>query len=655
MKTSSLFASLSALLVVAAIGVYFVGRAKVSPSNSEFAGNKLVRSSRTTSRTDDQPQPLARQHPDPASVVSSAPTHLAPASLTAAYPEITTRVTDWKKFNREAKSIVAAPFPETPLNFSLVRLKDEGKYVTWIGTDKGIPGSSLVAVATPSGSYDSVMILPGTSQFSFHTESDGTTRVTESNPADETCAVGGVQTKATPAAPLSAALFKAQYTGGAQAAMAALGFDANGAQFANAPVIGAPQASTNVDVLFLFDADMLAFAATQSSNPVGFIDGLSKAMIESSNVLLTNSAITNYQWRYLGAVQSPAYTRPTISTFVDSNGVSHATTSLLADLNAMRPGGAIGTFVSKTRFDFGADQIILWRGDRFADASGQAFSTKQVPVAKDSSLVVVLQGLSFKTIAHEMGHNFGCQHERDAPNNPGQTSNSRDGDGFHAYAIEFSIPSQIPGGSGNTAGTIMTAGSGATIPFFSTPDITIRVTSALAQQNGGIGDWGIQTLGLPVGNPRAAFNSKVLTDNASAMAALVEEITAPLIVTQPSGATVNSGGSLNLSVAAVGGGLNFQWSKDGAPISGATASVFSKTAFSADAGSYSVSVTNLVGAVTSATATVSVSAVTTPPPTGGGSGGGSSGGGGGGGAPSEWFLGALTILTLLRRSTSKRR
>lgn len=677
MKTPSLFASLSALLVIAALGVYFGGRPATARQNSDLAGNKLVRPSRPSARPADQSRIHTQHDADPTSTVQAAAiAEPAPASLTAAYPEITTQVNDWKKFNREAKTITVAPFKGMPLHFTRVRVKDEGKYVTWIGTDPEIPSSSLIAVATPSGSYSSVMILPGTDQFSFYTEPNGTTTMAETNPGAENCAIGVQSKRVAEATPLTPALFKAQYTAGAEiAAKAGFGYDANGADIppVAGPVLGV--AATNVDVLFLYDAESLGannrnwrilrtdpntgIAGPPPADMVAFIDALSKTYIETGNVFLTNSLVTNFQWRYLGALQVPAYTRPTASTFVDSNGVSHAVSKLESDLNAMAPGGAINAFVSMARFDFGADQIVLWRGDEFADASGVAFSIKQAPETRGRALAVVLEGVSVKTVIHEMGHTFGLQHER---GEFGGLNGAKDGDGFIAYAKTFVFTVPIFGDQ--VAGTVMNAGAGAVIPFFSNPNVTIHVTSALAQGasvsvggvfvrggNPGVGDWGTQALGLPAGDPKAAFNAKVLTDNALAMAALVDEITMPAITAQPANTTANTGGSLSISVAATGGGLNFQWSKDGSPINGATATTFSKTASSTDAGNYSVVVSNRAGTVTSSAATVTISSVVTPPPSGGGSGGSS--GGGGGGAPSEWFLGALAALIAARRLRQK--
>lgn len=82
----------------------------------------------------------------------------------------------------------------------------------------------------------------------------------------------------------------------------------------------------------------------------------------------------------------------------------------------------------------------------------------------------------------------------------------------------------------------------------------------------------------------------------------------PAITTQPSNVTVVAGSSASLSVQASGTApLSYQWLKAGVPISGATSATYSiASATSADAGSYTVTVTNVAGNVTSSAATITV-------------------------------------------------
>lgn len=114
--------------------------------------------------------------------------------------------------------------------------------------------------------------------------------------------------------------------------------------------------------------------------------------------------------------------------------------------------------------------------------------------------------------------------------------------------------------------------------------------------------------------------------------------TGPVITTQPQSLTVAAGGSVQFSVTA--GAVpdpTYQWFFNGNPFSGATGSTLSfGNARSTDAGDYTVVVTNALGSVTSAKATLTVTAAPPPP---------APAGGGGGGAPSIWF--ALALLALV--------
>ncbi|HYC70143.1 MAG TPA: immunoglobulin domain-containing protein [Opitutaceae bacterium] len=123
---------------------------------------------------------------------------------------------------------------------------------------------------------------------------------------------------------------------------------------------------------------------------------------------------------------------------------------------------------------------------------------------------------------------------------------------------------------------------------------------------------------------------------------------APVITQQPQAVTRRAGEPLHLSVAASGvPEPAYQWTRNGAPIPGATNATYALTSVRAtDAGDYAVTVSNTLGNVGSqiAAVTVNPAAPPSPPPAPPAS------GGGGGGAPSIWFALALAALTIGRRA-----
>ena len=88
----------------------------------------------------------------------------------------------------------------------------------------------------------------------------------------------------------------------------------------------------------------------------------------------------------------------------------------------------------------------------------------------------------------------------------------------------------------------------------------------------------------------------------------------PTIITQPSASTAAISQSVSFSVVAGSAALSYQWKKDGVAINGATAATYTiASAAPTAAGSYTVTVTNSAGSVTSTAVTLTVIAAATSP------------------------------------------
>jgi len=101
------------------------------------------------------------------------------------------------------------------------------------------------------------------------------------------------------------------------------------------------------------------------------------------------------------------------------------------------------------------------------------------------------------------------------------------------------------------------------------------------------------------------------TTTSAGVAIVVNTLTAPSISQGPVGRTLYPGGTLNLRVVASGGHLAYQWSKNSSPIANATNSAYVvNSVTTADAGSYTVSVTNSLATASGGPAVVTIPSLT---------------------------------------------
>jgi len=150
-----------------------------------------------------------------------------------------------------------------------------------------------------------------------------------------------------------------------------------------------------------------------------------------------------------------------------------------------------------------------------------------------------------------------------------------------------------PGGSGS----LSVDGTGLPLPNYQwfkggTP-LAGQTNATLTFNNAQAGDAGSYTVRLTNG-------AGTVTSTAAAVTVIVPAV-APVITTQPSTQTAIAGTSVRFSVtAASSAALTYTWSRNGAPIAGATGASLSLSGVSkTDEGNYAVTVTNSAGSVTS--------------------------------------------------------
>lgn len=509
----------------------------------------------------------------------------APEWQRALLPDWEHHVADWRDFRPERFTVridddlqlpVRVTHTETDDGRTVLTARLEGDAET---TD--VAGSFLVGTAVAADRWDAVVVLAGI-EYRIAVRA-GSVRIEEAPSLALPCAAepSGAEAPAPPGALDTA--------------------EPASAGDSHAPLV--------VDVLFLYNEKALA----ERNGDTQTIEADCSNYIASSNAVLENSQVATFRWRYVGFAAAPAYQ--------DNDDTS-------VDLRAMRGTGEIATFVGTTQRSYGADQVVMFVGGLKKDAAGRAWlggsvahSVVNYPFPTFTDGTRGTSTTSYTTVCHELGHNFGCRHQRTDPR-----TEASDGNGLYQYGHTF------PRFSGEN-GTMMAIYVEPTflfrIPYFSNPDVRFNSTA----------------LGVPIDQPKAAHNALMLRENAARIAALEDEVVAPAIVEQPRSQTATVGERVTISVNATGGGLSYVWTKDGATIPPQTATFSIVSASAATAGSYVVTISNRKGSVTSEPAVITVS---TPAPVAPVAPSGGGGGSGGGGVPA-WLVAALLALHAARR------
>lgn len=226
--------------------------------------------------------------------------------------------------------------------------------------------------------------------------------------------------------------------------------------------------------------------------------------------------------------------------------------------------------VMKRRYKADIASLFVWSPDK---ASGQAYLGKGTSVNTYS--VTQIQW-AVGILAHEIGHNLGCSHDRAASSGTPAAS--------YAYGYKFTA-------QGQSFRTVMAYPPGMRVPYFSTPNK--------------------YHLGVPVGTA-TENNARIIAERAAFISG-IETVPPPApepprIVTQPASQWVKASETVTFSVMATGAPtLRYQWMKNGTEMENATSPKYIiMRATESAAGVYSVRVSNNDGTVVSSDATLNV-------------------------------------------------
>ena len=515
----------------------------------------------------------------------------------------------WLKF--APKQITTEAVPGLPVDFTLASSHvEQGRTINVYRNS--IPGAFVATAASATEMVGNV-VIPFADTYAMRVDSSGVTYTLVKPRAEGSCAVSEppqVPVAAQPTQPVAMALVHS-----ADSPVAALPAPA---------LVSAPAAGTvTVDVGFCATAATITAQGGADSLKTKILAGLA-----ACNQVLVNSGV-DMVWRMTHLQQ--------VADYAIADPAGKPTT--MEALNSISAGGSNYAAIQAVEdADYTDLECLIGLMTSFSDAGGRAWSPGRQ---------AVVDGVDYGALAHELGHNFGLKHDR-------LTDHVPDTNLGYNYGYTWKSTYLGPKGEnwGGQYGDVMSYFS--YVPYFSTPLLTYNDGHnivPLGVAEGTLGpDYGMTEDYVPLPFPRGpADGARYLREQMAAVAATRSAPTMPVITSQPVGVSVQVGSAINLSVTATGGNLTYIWKKDGVAIANATSASYSKTSALADAGAYTVSVTNRAGSVTSNSATVTVTAVPVPPVTP------PSGGGGGGGAMSEWFLAVLASIYGLRRLTRRGR
>jgi len=593
MKIPRLSVGALAALCLCLVAFFVIRRAAPRPASQPSSSTSLPSIQPVAAHAAARITPTATSEPRPVATKPFASVSTSSASHSVRYQgqpigdvirNLTTAPADWRTFDPQTLTLRLAEAGD--FSFDRLSSKKTADRHTWFGYDRTT--GAFVSASATRGAWTAEVANPGTT--SYRLTAGSQVVVTSGNPARFVCA--DVVPVALREAGARLPTVNVDRLAATETELANVNISSVGVMY---------DADTEADITRLLNA--AGSTETVQSALTSFLTD----SIDLANIFLELSEVDNLQWELAGVAKIPAYSA------VD-NARMRQDLRVLGGYSTEEASRVATNFFAEKRADQG---VLIVGGHREIDGLGETPGNYSVVSWYNDSYLSYL-------LAHEMGHNFGCNHDR-------VTEQAPDGNGQYAYGHTLTAGTK-------RYATLMSYIGDSLLPVYSNPEVSFKIFEA-----------GIDVpLGVPANQPKAAYNVRKIREQAAAIASFRKHADDPVITVQPSAQNIRVGQTLSLSVTASGPNLKYQWYKDETAIANATGATCTKTdAAITDSGSYRVALTTYRNTLLSLPVTVSVS--TAPPViTTGGGGGGSGGGGGGGGAPSYWFLTALALAAICR-------